>query len=90
MRSAFWIGMLLATIVILLGSTATAAGRRRVGFPNQQAPAGAFNKQAAIGAYGRAVYPKYYWGIPAREYQNAGTPHGDQGIRGNTFQWQPW
>lgn len=90
MRYALTLLAILSVTLPLFSNTATAAGRRRVGFPNQQAPAAAFNKQAAIGAYGRAVYPKYYWGIPAREYQNAGTPHGDQGIRGNTFQWQPW
>jgi hypothetical protein len=48
------------------------------------------NKQAAIGAYGRAAYPRYYWGIPAREYQNAGLPHGDIGILGSGIQREPW
>lgn len=48
------------------------------------------NKQAQIGAYGRAAYPRYYWGIPAREYQNAGLPHGDIGILGSGIQREPW
>jgi hypothetical protein len=48
------------------------------------------NKQAVIGAYGRAAYPRYYWGIPAREYQNAGLPHGDIGILGSGIQREPW
>ena len=48
------------------------------------------NKQAVIGAYGKAAYPRYYWGIPAREYQNAGLPHGDIGILGSGIQREPW
>jgi hypothetical protein len=80
--------LLSATFVAwsVSSDTANAAGRRRVNSPRVQA----VNKQAALGAYGRAVYPKYYWGIPAREFQNAGTPHGDIGIRGDGIQWQPW
>jgi hypothetical protein len=73
-------------LAVLASCSSAAPGRRRVAPPVQQKP----NKQAAIGAYGRAAYPKYYWGIPAREYQNLGTPHGDQGIRGDGIQWQPW
>ena len=42
-----------------------------------------YSKQAQIGAYGRAVYPKYYWGLHAREFQNVGIPHGDIGTVGN-------
>src|SRR5262245_3446358 len=49
-----------------------------------------YNKQAAIGAYGRAVYPKYYWGFHAREFQNIGVPHGDIGIRGNDLPNSAW
>ena len=51
---------------------------------------GSFNKQAAIGAYGRAVYPKYYWGFHAREFQNIGVPHGDIGTLGSGLQRDPW
>jgi len=89
MRSALLLAVLTTTLAF--GShTAAAAGRRHAGAPSKHPSAGVPNKQAAIGAYGRAVYPKYYWGLHAREFQNVGTPHGDQGIRGNTFQWQPW
>jgi hypothetical protein len=50
-----------------------------------------YSKQAQIGAYGRAVYPKYYWGLHSREFYNVGVPHGDIGIRGgNGFTWNPW
>jgi hypothetical protein len=51
---------------------------------------GGYNKQAAIGAYGRAVYPKYTWGFHARELQNVGVPHGDIGILGSGIQRDPW
>ena len=76
-------------LVVLLAAAGTmtfvdsahAAGPRRVG---------ASNKQAAIGAYGRAVYPKYYWGFHAREFQNVGVPHGDLGIRSGGLSFEPW
>jgi hypothetical protein len=58
--------------------------------PGAAAPAGRFNKQAAIGAYGRAVYPKYYWGFHAREFQNVGVPHGDIGILGSGLSRDAW
>jgi hypothetical protein len=51
---------------------------------------GSYNKQAAIGAYGRAVYPKYYWGFHARDLQNIGVPHGDIGTLGSGLQRDPW
>lgn len=51
---------------------------------------GSFNKQAAIGAYGRAVYPKYYWGFHARDLQNIGVPHGDIGTLGSGLSRDPW
>jgi hypothetical protein len=79
-------GLAVVMVLILLAGTAEAAGRRRVGKENQPV----VNKQAEIGAYGRAVYPKYYWGLHAREFQNIGTPHGDIGIRGDGIQMQPW
>ncbi len=90
MRHAILLLSVLAASIALWNTTASAAGRRRVGALNQQSAAGVPNKQAALGAYGRAVYPKYYWGLHAREFQNIGTPHGDQGIRGDGIQWQPW
>jgi hypothetical protein len=49
-----------------------------------------FNKHAAIAAYGRASYPKYYWGFHAREFENIGLPHGDIGIVGNGATRTPW
>lgn len=77
--------LLLSSVTIWaalsLVSSAEAAGPRRMG---------AYNKQAAIGAYGRAVYPKYYWGLHSREFQNIGVPHGDIGIRGNDLSLGPW
>ena len=84
MRSG--IGMAVVIILFLIAGTAEAAGRRRSGQPNKPV----VNKQAEVGAYGRAVYPKYYWGLHAREFQNLGTPHGDIGIRGDGIQMQPW
>jgi hypothetical protein len=51
---------------------------------------GSYNKQAAIGAYGRAVYPKYYWGFHARDLQNIGVPHGDIGTLGSGLSRDPW
>ncbi len=48
------------------------------------------NKQAVIGAYGKAVYPRYYWGFHAREFQNIGVPHGDVGMLGSGIQRNPW
>jgi hypothetical protein len=49
-----------------------------------------FNKHVAIAAYGRAVYPKYYGGFHAREFENLGLPHGDIGIVGNGGTRTPW
>jgi len=51
---------------------------------------GSYNKQAAIGAYGRAVYPKYTWGFHSRDLQNIGVPHGDIGTLGSGLQRDPW
>jgi hypothetical protein len=72
---------LAASMVISFASSAEAFGPRRVS---------GINKQAAIGAYGRAVYPKYTWGFHARELQNVGVPHGDIGILGSGLQRDPW
>jgi len=58
-------------------------------YPRQPMPP--YSKQAQIGAYGRAVYPKYYWGLHSREFYNVAVPHGDIGLRGgNGFTWNPW
>jgi hypothetical protein len=88
----WWTLGVVATLMITCG-VADAAGRKRAAHPSKQAaapPHMTSNKQAAIGAYGRAVYPKYYWGLHVREFQNIGTPPGDRGIRGDGTQWQPW
>jgi hypothetical protein len=77
----FTFASLAALAVLSLASPAQAIGPRRIG---------AYNKQAAIGAYGRAVYPKYYWGFHAREFQNVGVPHGDIGILGSGLSRDPW
>jgi hypothetical protein len=49
-----------------------------------------YSKHAQVAAYGRAVYPKYYWGLHAREFQNVGIPHGDIGILGSGLTRNPW
>jgi hypothetical protein len=79
MRLVLALFALAATLAFV--DSARAFGPRRVG---------AYNKQAAIGAYGRAVYPKYYWGFHAREFENLGLPHGDVGILGNGATRLPW
>jgi len=70
-----------ALAVLSLCPLAEAAGPRRIG---------AYNKHAAIAAYGRAVYPKYYWGFHSRTLQNVGVPNGDIGIRGSDLSMGPW
>jgi len=78
----------VAGIFSLLAS-AEAAGPRRHGSAGRMTGA-PYNKQAAVAAYGRAVYPKYYHGFHSREFQNIGVPHGDIGIRGNDLSMGPW
>jgi hypothetical protein len=73
--------LMTLTVVLAVATPAKAVNPRRVG---------TFNKQAAVGAYGRAVYPKYYWGLHAREMQNIGVPHGDIGILGSGLSRDPW
>ena len=73
-----------AALVVFSVSGAQAASPLQWRFP------GAYNKQAAIGAYGRQVYPKYTWGFHNRELQNVGVPHGDIGILGSGLQRDPW
>jgi hypothetical protein len=75
------LAVLAASVVVSLVAPAHAFGPRRFG---------AYNKQAAIGAYGRAVYPKYYWTFHAREFQNVGVPHGDIGMLGSGLSRDPW
>jgi hypothetical protein len=77
----FAAAVLAAWAILSLTSFADAAGPRRMG---------AHNKHAALGAYGKAVYPKYYWGFHSRTLQNIGVPHGDIGIRGSDLSMGPW
>ena len=77
---------LLPSILALSLALAFAASAQAIG-PHRF---GGYNKQAAIAAYGRAVYPKYYWGFHAREYENLGLPHGDIGVVGNGLTRTPW
>ena len=59
--------------------------------PFMRQPMPPYSKHAQMAAYGRAVYPKYYWGLHSREFYNVGVPHGDLGLRGgNGFTWNPW
>jgi hypothetical protein len=75
------LSILALSLVLAIAGSAEAVGHRRFG---------TYNKQAAIGAYGKAVYPKYYWGFHARELQNIGVPHGDIGILGSGASRDPW
>ena len=77
----FTFAILAAVAALSFVPPAEAFGPRRV--PT-------YNKQAAIGAYGRAVYPKYYWGFHARQFQNVGVPHGDIGSLGSGLSRDPW
>ena len=88
----------VASSALLVGNVLHAA-EPPVQYPSAQRPQtapvrrfgpGSFNKQAAIGAYGRAVYPKYTWGFHSRDLQNIGVPHGDIGTLGSGLQRDPW
>jgi hypothetical protein len=74
-----------AAILGFAADSVSAAGPRHWRFP------GAPNKQAAIGAYGKAVYPKYRSDFHIREFENLGLPHGDIGTsQGNGITRLPW
>lgn len=69
-------------------SEAHAGGPRGWGlFHGRQA---SFNRQAAIAAYGKSVYPRYNFGFHTRELQNVGVPRGDIGILGSGLSRDPW
>jgi len=91
MRSArmsfCWFFLLCVLAASVLGSTAYAGGPRHGGLFHRQP---AFNRQAAIAAYGKAVYPRYNFGFHTRELQNIGVPHGDIGILGSGLSRDPW
>jgi hypothetical protein len=78
-----------AALVVVLAFAASvhAAGPRRFG---HRAHTPNYSKHAEIAAYGKAVYPKYYKGFHAREFQNLGVPHGDIGLRGNDLNMGAW
>ncbi len=78
-----------ALMIVALSMAAQAAEPRWAG-PFARPPMPPYSKHAQIAAYGRAVYPKYYWGLHAREFQNAGIPHGDIGILGSGLTRNPW
>lgn len=69
------------------GALVQAGGPRHGGLFHRQAT---FNRQAAIAAYGKAVYPRYNFGFHTRELQNIGVPHGDIGILGSGLSRDPW
>jgi len=81
MRPIF--AMLLAAALALCCRSAQAGSPFR-------ARLGAYNKQAAVAAYGKAVYPRYRAGFHIREFENVGIPHGDVGIVGNGAMRLPW
>ncbi len=86
MRSILLAGFAVTTLFVT--GAAEAARPRRFG-PGAHVP-GTPNKQAELGAYGKAVYPKYIGGFHARELQNIGVPNGDIGVLGNGIQRNPW
>ena len=73
--------MLALSLALAFTAPAQAIGPHRFG---------GYNKQAAIAAYGRAVYPKYYRSFHFREFENVGIPHGDIGTVGNGLTRTPW
>jgi hypothetical protein len=72
---------LIGAILLVTPGRTDAAGRRRAAGPS---------KQLQTAAMGRAMYPRYYHSIHAREYQRIGVPTGDIGLRGNGITWTPW
>jgi hypothetical protein len=79
----------LIFVILFIAASALSCQPARAAGPFH-ARIGAYNKQAAIGAYGKAVYPRYRAGFHIREFENAGIPHGDLGIQGNGITRLPW
>jgi hypothetical protein len=74
--------LLTLAAVSLAAATSEAANPRRIG---------GYNKQVAVAAYGRAVYPRYRYDFHIREFENLGIPHGDQGMgSANGLTRNPW
>lgn len=90
MRSFMWAVVGVSALLATASAEAGNPRRYRASAANQQNVSGVPNKQAIIGAYGKAVYPKYYWGFHARDFQNIGVPHGDIGMGGSGLQRDPW
>lgn len=84
--------LIFASLAILICSSLQAVEPRRPGlFAKSPAPPmPPYSKQAQVGAMGRAMYPKYYFGLHAREFQNVGIPHGDIGVTGSGLTRNPW
>jgi hypothetical protein len=85
----------LIPVLAALAIFATATSLRADGPPPRWSapvarPMPPYSKQAQIGAYGRAVYPKYYRSFHFREFENIGIPSGDIGIHGNGLTRTPW
>jgi hypothetical protein len=74
------------TLAVLLLTTTSAQAGRRQRYSAQTPP----NRYQQNMAYGRAVYPRYYGSIHARQIQNIGVPTGDIGLRGNGITLTPW
>ena len=80
----FLAAVTVAALVLVTVASAEAGGRRRQ--HAQVTP----NRYQQNMAYGRAVYPRYYGSIHARQIQNIGVPTGDIGLRGNGITPTPW
>ena len=81
MRTALGIVALLSILVPT--TNVLAIGRRP---PPPPAP----NRYYQNAANAKAIYPRYYGSIHARQIQNIGVPPGDVGLRGNGFMLNPW
>jgi hypothetical protein len=80
----------LAVLGIGFACSLAQAQNPRVAGPVNRGPIAPYSKQAAIGAYGRAMYPRYRFGFHAREFENIGIPHGDIGTQSNSYTRNPW
>jgi hypothetical protein len=80
----------ITAFALLLSSTLTQAAEPRWTGPFARPQMPPYSKHAQVAAYGKAVYPKYYWGLHAREFENVGIPHGDIGILGSGLTRNPW
>jgi NO-binding membrane sensor protein with MHYT domain len=80
----------LATTAVLLAVAVNAAAADRWKTGGAVVQPGV-NKYHVNAAKARKVYPQYYWGFHARQFQNIGVPSGDIGMGGaNGFTRNPW